>query len=72
MISGWAAAIAILVILLLAGLYVIGMRIMTQNDIIIKAIPFGSPKILERRVPPQAEARETRPVGSTARHGNGQ
>lgn len=56
MISGWILALAILFILLLGGLYVIGMRIMTQNEIIIRAIPLGRPTVQERR-PPSPSAR---------------
>lgn len=70
MIDGWVLAVILLFVLLIAGLYVIGMRILTQNEIIVKAIPFGAPKIMERRPPVPAEER-TRPTGSTAQHSRG-
>ena len=74
MIDGWVLAIVLLFVILIAGLYVIGVRIMTQNEIIVKAIPFGAPKIMERRSPAQPEDHRTRPVGATraepsGRHG---
>lgn len=71
MIDGWVLAVILLFVLLLGGLYIIGMRILTQQEIIVKAIPFGAPKIMERPRPPTEEQQRTRPVGSTAQHARG-
>lgn len=71
MISGWVLGLVILFILLFGVVIVFLMRINTNMEILVRAIPFGAPKILERRPPPQAEERGTRPVGgstSTGRH----
>ena len=74
MISGWAVAVILFFTVLFGVVIVLLMRIMTQNEIIIRAIPFGSPKIQERR-PPSApvDNQPTRPVGSSSassgRHG---
>lgn len=72
MISGWSVAAFVMVLLLFGVTIVLLMRINTQNEIIIRAIPMGSPKVQERPRPaPPADDHRTRPVGtpSTGRHG---
>ena len=68
MISGWAVAGIILFVLLFGVVIVMQMRIITQNEIIIRAIPFGSPRVQERqdrRAAPIPSEQVTRPVGAT-------
>jgi hypothetical protein len=73
MVNGWAFAAVVLFVLLFGVVIVLLMRILTQQEIIVRAIPLGSPRVQERRpssAPP--EDFTTRPVGSTAsagRHG---
>lgn len=75
MISGWVLAIVVLFVILFGIVIVFLMRINTNLDIVVRAIPLGTPRVQERRPPMQPEpreARETRPVGATAtsgRHG---
>jgi hypothetical protein len=66
MISGWVMALALFFTVLFVILIAIGVRLMTQNEIIIRSIPFGAPKIMERRPPPE-DQRGTRPVAGTSR-----
>lgn len=70
MISGWVVALSLFFTVLFGVVIVLLIRILTQNEIVIRAIPFGAPKIQERR--PPASTQEVRvPVGanSTGRHG---
>lgn len=48
----------ILIVLLLILALFIGVRIMTQVDIIVKAIPFGNLRLVERSRPPVPQHRE--------------
>jgi uncharacterized membrane protein YqiK len=69
-ISGWVLGIVLFFAVVLGVIIVLLMRILTQMEILVRAIPFGSPKFQERR-PPSAspvEEQRTRPVGSTGRH----
>jgi hypothetical protein len=73
MVSGWALAVVVLFVLLFGVVIVLLMRLLTQQEIIVRAIPLGASRVQERRPsssPPEDFA--TRPVGSTAssgRHG---
>lgn len=69
MISGWVLGLVILFILLFGVVIVLLMRINTNLDIVVRAIPLGAPKIMERR-PPELprEPQRTSPV-PTGRHG---
>jgi uncharacterized membrane protein YqiK len=73
MIPGWVLALTILFVILFGIVIVFLMRINTNLEIVVRSIPLGTPKIMERRPsgPPPEEQRGTRPVGSTAtgRHG---
>lgn len=74
MINGWAVAAIILIVLLFGVVIVLQMRINTNLEIVVRAIPFGQPRIQERRPPsPPMEEQRTRPVGSSVpssgRHG---
>lgn len=69
MIEGWVLGVIILFILLFGVVIVLQMRINTNLDIVVRAIPLGAPKVVERR-PPTIEEQRTRPVaGSHARSG---
>lgn len=69
MVNGWAFAAVILFVLLFGVVIVLLMRILTQQEIIVRAIPLGSPRVQERRPSAPSEDFTTRPVGATARHG---
>lgn len=74
MISGWVLAIVVLFVMLFGVVIVFQMRINTNLDIVVRAIPLGNPRVQERprpTPPSQPETRETRPVGATGtgRHG---
>jgi hypothetical protein len=67
-------AIVILFVLLFGVVIIFLMRINTNLDIVVRAIPLGTAKIQERRPStPAYEEQRTRPVGSTTagsgRHG---
>lgn len=70
MIEPWVLILVLFFVFLFGLVIVIGMRILTTLEIIARAIPLGSPKILERPAAPPAD-RPTRPVGSTAQHSRG-
>lgn len=74
MISGWVLGLVVLFLILFGVLFVLLMRILSLMEIVVRAIPLGTPRVQERRPSPApAEAQPTRPVGSTAtatgRHG---
>lgn len=72
MISGWVLAIVVLFVMLFGVVIVLQMRANTQLEIIVRAIPLGTPRIQERRpAAAPVEEQRTRPVGATPRHGNG-
>ena len=71
MIDGWVLALVILFLILIGVVIVLQIRIDTKLEIVVRAIPLGTPKIMERRPPAPVEEQRTRPVGSTAQHARG-
>jgi hypothetical protein len=64
MVNGWAFAAVVLFVLLFGVVIVLLMRILTQQEIIVRAIPLGSPRVQERRPSSvQPDDFTTRPVG---------
>lgn len=72
MIEPWVLVLALFFTVLFGVVIVLLMRVLTTLEVIVRAIPLGAPKVMERR-PSTSEERErpTRPVGSTAQHARG-
>lgn len=53
----WILGVLILVAVLHVIVLLVCVRIMTQNEIIVRAIPLGSPRVVERSRPPVPQHR---------------
>lgn len=63
MISGWVLALALFFVVILAVIIVLLMRILSIMEIVVRAIPLGTPRVQERRPPgPGAHARTTQEI----------
>lgn len=65
MIEPWVLVLALFFTVLLGVVIVIGIRILTALEIVVRSLPLGAPKVMERRSTEERE-RPTRPVGSTS------
>jgi hypothetical protein len=54
MISGWVLALALFFLVVLAVIVVLLMRILSIMEIVVRAIPLGTPRVQERRAPAPA------------------
>lgn len=55
--SDWIVAGLVLVVILQFVAIILLIRIMTQGEIVVKAIPFGSIRVVERQRPPVPQHR---------------
>lgn len=55
--NDWIVAGLVLVVILQFVAIILLIRILTQGEIVVRAIPLGSPRLVERRLPPTPQHR---------------